>query len=302
MRQRRFLPSISLLSAFDAVLRTGSTSGAGRELNLSQSSVSRLIQTLERQLGKPLFERRRQKLVPAEGALAYGRDIANALDIIQRASMQFAAEAGTHSLSLAILPAFGARWLAPRLGDFLARHPDINITLAPRLKRFDFALGTVDAAIHFGADDWPEARHMKLFDERLVACVSPDLMARQPIRKPRDLAGLQLLQLETRRHAWERWFEANGLAAPPATGIRFDHFSTMTEAAIGGLGAALLPDYFAAPEIEEGRLVRVPARPGMSSGAYWLVWPPSRENHRPLRLFRSWLEERIADYNRASAD
>jgi len=59
MRPRRFLPSISLLNAFEAVARTGSTATAARELGLSQSTVSRLIQNLEGQIGCTLFHRQR---------------------------------------------------------------------------------------------------------------------------------------------------------------------------------------------------------------------------------------------------
>lgn len=68
MRPRRFLPSISLLSAFEAVLRTGSTAAAARELDLTQSTVSRLVQNLEQQLDRPLFECYRQKLIPIQSA------------------------------------------------------------------------------------------------------------------------------------------------------------------------------------------------------------------------------------------
>jgi LysR family transcriptional regulator, glycine cleavage system transcriptional activator len=78
MRKRRFLPSISLLSAFEAVARTGSTAMAARELDLSQSTVSRLIQTLEGQIGGALFHRHRQRLVVTEPARAHAREVARA--------------------------------------------------------------------------------------------------------------------------------------------------------------------------------------------------------------------------------
>ncbi|MFX4910576.1 LysR family transcriptional regulator, partial [Acinetobacter baumannii] len=63
------------MAAFEAVLKSGSTAAAAREMNLSQGAVSRLIQTLEEQLGRPLFERNRRRLIPTEAALNYGRDI-----------------------------------------------------------------------------------------------------------------------------------------------------------------------------------------------------------------------------------
>ena len=293
-RPRRFLPSISLLSAFEAVLRTGSTAAAARDLDLTQGTVSRLVQQLEAQLGQPLFERHRQRLVPTEAARAYGRDIARALDLIQRSSMEFAVNPGGGSLSLAILPAFGTHWLAPRLRRFAARHPGITINLATRLKRFNFAAESFDAAIHFGSDDWREADHLKLFDERLTACIAPDRLGGRPVRGVADLAGLPLLRLETRPTAWTVWFEAQGGTAPTATGgMLFDQFAPMTQAAIAGLGVALLPDYLAEPEREVGRLqaLLTPSVPG--TGAYWLVWPKARATHPPLEAFRTWIAEEV---------
>ncbi|MCY1315294.1 Glycine cleavage system transcriptional activator [compost metagenome] len=294
MRPRRFLPSISLLTAFDAVLRTGSITSAARDLDLTQSTISRLIQNLEQQLGRPLFERHRQKLTPTPTALTYGRDITRALDLIQRASMEVAANPGGGTLSLAILPAFGTRWLAPRLGEFLTKHPGVTINLATRLKRFNFAAEGFDAAIHFGTDDWLEAGHMKLFEETLTACIAPALLAQHPIEAPEDMEGLQLLQLETRTRAWKIWFAAQGAEPVSVTGMLFDQFATMTQAAISELGVALLPDYLADVEIAEGRLSPLLKRSVRGPGSYWLAWPQARANYPPLDAFRSWLSREVA--------
>jgi len=288
-RPRRFLPSISLLSAFEAVLRTGSTAAAARELDLTQGAVSRLIQNLEAQIGRPLFERHRRRLIPTEAARAYGRDITRALDTIQRASMELSANPGGGTLSLAILPAFGTRWLAPRLGGFLGAHPGVTINLATRLKRFNFEAEGFDAAIHFGADDWRDAGHMKLFEERLTACAAPALLEATPVKTVDDIRALPLLQLETRPTAWAVWFEGQGAAPGPVHGMLFDQFATMTQAAIAGLGIALLPDYLAEPEIADGRLSPLFKRGVGGVGAYWLAWPETRANYPPLEAFRAWL-------------
>lgn len=293
MRPRRFLPSISLLAAFEAVLRTGSTAAAARELNLSQGTVSRLVQNLETQIGRSLFERHRQRLVPNEAARAYGRDISRALDLIQRASMELVGNPGNCVLSLAILPAFGTRWLAPRLGAFQLLNPHITINLATRLKRFNFFAEGFDAAIHFGVDDWRDAGHLKLFDERLTACASSDFLASHPINSLEDMRGLPLLRLETRPTEWEKWFLGQGASAPAVRGMLFDQFATMAQAAISGLGVALLPDYLAEPEIREGRLAPVLKPSVEGTGAYWLVWPTARANYLPLIAFRDWLTAEI---------
>ncbi|MGL4242835.1 MAG: LysR family transcriptional regulator, partial [Beijerinckiaceae bacterium] len=85
---RRYLPSLSLLSAFEAVARTGSTQGAARELDLSQGTVSRLVQNLEAQLGVTLFLRGGRRLRPTDAALAYARDVRRAMDMIGSASLR----------------------------------------------------------------------------------------------------------------------------------------------------------------------------------------------------------------------
>lgn len=275
-------------------MRTGSVSAAAREISLTQGTVSRLIQNLEDQVGRPLFERHKQRLIPTETAHSYGRDVTRALDLIQRASMEVSTNPGGGALSLAILPAFGTRWLAPRLSKFLTRNPGVTINLATRVKRFNFAADAFDAAIHFGVDDWRDAGHMKLFDERMTACISPRLLAAHPISNVRDMDELPLLQLETRSNAWEIWFAEQGGEAPRVSGMLLDQFATMTQAAISGLGVALLPDYLADVEIEEQRLVPLMKRSVAGSGAYWLVWPRSRANYPPLEAFRTWLVSELS--------
>lgn len=293
-RPRRFLPSVSLLAAFEAVLRTGSTAAAARELDLTQGAVSRLVQSLEAQLGRPLFLRQRRRLVPTEAARAYGRDISRALDLIARASMEFSANPGGGVLSLAILPAFGTRWLAPRLPAFLSAHPGVTVNLATRLKRFNFAAESFDAAIHFGAADWRDAGHLRLFDELLTVCAAPAFLDRNPVAAAADLLTLPLLQIETRPTAWQEWFRSEGIEARAPRGMLFDQFATMTQAAIHGLGVALLPEFLAEPEIAEGRLTAVFPRRFGGVGSYWLVWPDTRAGHPPLVAFRDWIARETA--------
>ena len=292
---RRLLPSISLLTAFEAVIRTGSTLSAARDLDLTQGAVSRLIQHLEAQLGVTLFLRERRRLVPTDHALAYARDVGKALDLISRGSMRVRSSTGGGALSLAILPTFGTRWLAPRLPRFLAEHPGITINLGTRLKPFDFEEEGFDAAIHFGADDWAGAGSVELFGERLVACCSPRLLAGRRIGGARDLIGLPLLQLETRPNAWASWFAHHGVSEAVPLGMLFDQFAPMIEAVIHGFGVALLPEFMARPELAQGRLAEACGGAVPGEGSYWLVWPSVGAWYPPLQAFRSWLVAEAAD-------
>lgn len=289
-RQRRYLPSMSLLAAFEAVNRTGSTTAAAKELQLSQGTVSRLVATLEAQIGRALFIRHKKRLIPTDIAADYARDISAALDLVQRASMKAAANLGGGALSLAILPAFGTRWLAPRLGGFLGDNPGVTINLSTRLRPVDFSAERFDAAIYFGRGDLADADHLKLFDERITACVAPTSVTGRPILTVADMSRFQLFQLETRPNAWAAWFEGQGEIAPPISGMMFDQFAPMIEAAIAGLGIALLPHYLAENEIAAGRLIPVLEPAVAGTGSYWLAWPKARSTYRPLQQFRTWLE------------
>ena len=291
MRQRRFIPSLSQLLAFEAVMRHHSVTAAANELNLTQSTVSRLIKSLEEQLGKELFARQRKRLIPNTEASAYQADITRGLDIIQRASMALIANPGGGVLSLSVLPTFATRWLAPRMGKFLDQNPGISINMSTKIQRFSFMSEAFDAVIYFGNDDWPDARHTKLFDERLTACASLEFLERNPVSAPADLQNLPLLQLETRPDAWPDWFAAHQAEPPMASGMVMDQFSMMIQAAISGLGIALLPHYLARTEIAEGRLKPVLTPNVAASGAYWLAWPDTRDDFAPLARFREWISQ-----------
>lgn len=286
---RRLIPSLSLLSAFEAVCRTGSTLAAARDLDLSQGAVSRLIQNLEGQLGVVLFLREQRRLVPTDAALAYRRDVVKALDLITRGAMRLRSNTSGGAISLSVLPAFGTRWLTGRLPAFLAAHPGITINLGTRVRPFDFEEEGFDAAIHFGAEDWPNAGFAKLFDEVLVAVCAPHYLTQHPVGTAADLVGLTLLQLESRPAAWAAWFEQHKVIAAEPQGMLFDQFAPMVEAAAHGLGVALLPQFLARAEIEAGRLVSLCGAGVRGAGAYYLVWPKTGAWYPPLQAFRAWL-------------
>lgn len=292
---RRFLPSISLLSAFESVCRTGSTLAAARDLDLTQGAVSRLIQNLEAQLGVALFLREGRRLVPTDAATAYARDVVKALDLISRGSMRVRSTTGGGTLSLAILPTFGTRWLAPRLPRFLAAHPGVTLNLGTRMRPFDFEEEGFDAAIHFGGENWPNAGYQKLFDERLVACCAPGFLAEHPVSGAESLLTLPLLQLETRPTAWATWFRQHGVEGRVPSGMLFDQFGTMIQSTIYGLGVALLPEFLARSELADGRLVSAWGDATAGDGSYYLVWPRTGERYPPLEAFRRWIGDEAAD-------
>ncbi|WP_174162654.1 LysR family transcriptional regulator [Rhizobium rhizogenes] len=286
---RRFLPSLSLLSAFEAAARTGSVTVAARELDLTQSAVSRQIKALEEQLGVELFVRERQTIRLTLAGDSYAREIREALRRISSASLDLRANPNGGTLNVAILPTFGTRWLAPRLGDFLATNPGITINLVTRLSPFDFRLDSIDAAIHFGHPHWPGAELAFLMSERTVPACSPDFLARHRLVEPADFLQVPLLHLTTRPDAWERWLAANGAPASGVRGMLFDQFATAAQAAISGLGVALLPTFLIQEELKRGELVAASPNELESDERYYLACPFERLAYPPLVRFREWI-------------
>lgn len=289
---RRFLPSISALLACEAVARLGSATAAAQELSQTQSAISRQLKTLEDQIDAQLFVREGRALVLTSA----GRDyVVHVRDILMRlgsASVAAGANPLGGALNLAILPAFGMHWLAPRLADFASSHPEVTVNLSTRLAPFDFRTEAFDAAIHFGRKDWPGARHMHLMPENVVAVAAPGTVPQDA--GPEALEHLPLLHLDTRPRAWARWFAGHDLPPPRNAGMVFDQFSTMAQAAIHGLGIALLPDFVADTHLQNGALVRATEDMGQSIGDYYLVWPAERPDPASLASFRLWISTHLS--------
>ena len=285
---RRFLPSISALLAFEAVARLGSATHAATELALTQSAVSRQLKTLEEQLNVALFTRKGRSLILTPAGEAYVREVRDLLNRLAQASVAAGTNAQGGTLNLAILPAFGTLWLAPRLRDFAQSHPQVTVNLSTRLRPFSFQGSTFDAAIHFGHEDWPGVHYLPLMPETVVPVCAPSLQP-APLQTPRDMLRHPLLHLQTRPKGWARWLSALGVSTAPPQGMMFDQFSTMAQAAIHGLGVALLPTFYAKPYLDSRQLVLAAEQTTQSIGSYYLVWPQDRAETSALSAFRGWL-------------
>lgn len=289
---RRFLPSIAALRALEALDRLGSASAAAEELSLTQGAVSRQLQALEKQLSISLVQRDRKKLHLTPEAGIYAGEIRQALNMIAQSTLRVQSAPLAGSLNLAILPAFGMRWLMPRLPEFSRLHADVTINMTTRLQPFNFASEPFDAAIHFGKADWPGTKSMLLKHEQLLPVCVPQLLNKSLPLDARDILEMPLLHIQTRPTAWQDWFKSQGITprADQLGGTMYDQFSTITQAALHGLGVALMPDYLMEQDLATTRLVALQPKARETEGAYYLVWPEAKSRDPALRKFRNWLE------------
>lgn len=289
---RRHCPSLVALQAFEAVANHGSLTRAALSLCISQGAVSKQIKQLEAFLAIDLFERVRYGLVLTPAGERYLQEIAPALDRIEAATLN-AVPRPSHDgiLRITCMPTLGARWLIPKLPDFMRRYPDVHLEFLPHRYGYDFSAPELDAAIRFGDGVWPDCRADYILGKAVVPVAKPDLLA-LPVTNPEELAGMPLLQHVSAPHAWHDWMRAAGAHPEHMNkGPSFDQYSLLAEAAIAGLGVALIPACLVEEELHNGKLQRVYDVSILEQQGYYLCYPEDRAQMPELTAFREWLQE-----------
>ena len=287
---RRFLPSISGLTAFESVARHGSITAAASDLNLTQSAVSRQIQQLETLIDVKLFERVRQRVILTDAGKMYLNDVARVLLDLSSATHRTVGCAGNSgNLNLAVFPSFATRWLMPRLPDFLEQNSNVTVNLTVRSPH-DYSMDAIDGAIHYSSD-WPGAVAYHVMDGVLVPTCSPRFRDDNCVKNPDDLSRVALLHLTTRLWAWPDWFRKHGLKGHASRGARFEQWLMLSQAALHHMGVALLPMFAVEQELLEGKLVQ-PISHCLTDKAYYLIVPESKVTSPLVQSFRRWLVQK----------
>lgn len=289
---RRKIPSNAALVAFEASARHGSFARAADELSLTEGAISRQIGRLETFLGVLLFERvgNRVRLLP--NGERYAAQIRESLDRLERDSQSLMGQPSDGaSLDIATIPTFAVRWLIPRLARFREKHPNIIVNLVERMDPFVLAGSGFDAAIHFEHPAWTGMRTHRLMQETLVPVCHPELL--HGVKREVSLDSLPRLHRRQNPDAWQRYAQECEIALTnPAAGPRYDLHAMVIEAALAGLGVALVPRLYIETELAEGRLI-APWPEGESiAKTFCLILPePIRHSGEPVQFFANWLLE-----------
>ena len=290
--------AVGHLRAFEAVARHLNFRAAAEELALTQSAVSRQIQSLEEEVGAGLFLRhtRAVELTSAGAQLLVA--VNQSLPRIDGAVRQIRQSAGRKSVSLTTFASFASMWLIPRLEQFQRDHPEIDIRIDATDVPLDLEVADVDLALRYGPRATMPPQALRLFGEQLTPVVSPWLLkAAAPLKKPADLAQFALIEAGDahRTHlewlTWRRWFDERGVPRlQPRRWLYFNYAYQMVQAALTGQGVVLARLPMIAESLANGDLIE--PLPGLrmdSPMAYWLILGP-RSDHRPeIRAFRDWL-------------
>lgn len=295
---RRKIPSTAALSAFESAARHQSFTKAADELAVTQSAICRQIGSLEDFVGLKLFRRSRRGVVLTEAGAAYSRKVATRLDEVERDTLDLMARGGQDAtLELGVVPTFATKWLLPRMPLFLKQCPGITVNFTARTRPFLFDDTGFDAAIHAGQASWPGTEGLFLMHENLVAVGSPQLISPCTSIGRQDWERLPLLQQSTRPYVWRDWFGSRGMEVKgDLSGPRFELFSMLAEAAVHGIGIALIPRMLIEDELQRGILVQIVDHAYLSDRSYYLIYPEQKSEDVPLAAFRNWIVTQARQY------
>ncbi len=290
-----------------------SFSHAATELNVTQGAISRQIKTLEDYLGVILFRRLPRALELTDDGQQYLTHVHHAFEQLYRATEAILDGRRTVTLNANVLPTFAMRWLIPRLPQFTAAHPSIEVRMVTSIKPADFRLEDNDIAIRVGpglpgpegrvpspidlvmTNDWSDVRAVPLLPDELIVVCAPALRdgnaaSGAPLNDPADLKHHTLLSTASRDKAWTYWFRMMGTGEiePKATAA-YGHFFMTVQAAVEGKGVAIVPRILVESELDAGMLVLPFENASVAAGSYYLLCRESQWQTPKVSKFREWI-------------
>lgn len=284
---------LNALRAFEASARLQSFTRAGLELRVSQTAISHQVKALEERLGVELFERLPRGVNLTEEGQALVPVLSDAFRRMSATLKRFEDGNFREVLTLGIVGTFATGWLLPRLKDFSAANPQIDLRLRTNNNRADILADGLDCFIRFGDGAWHGTNAVKLMSAAMSPVCAPAIATR--LVTPGDLANFPLLR-SYRIDEWALWFQAVSLPAPRTSGWMFDSSLTMVEAVAQNAGVGLVPVGMFQSDLKSGRIFQ-PFQAGVSIGSYWLTWLKSREETGAMQKFRHWLETETKSEN-----
>ncbi|UWQ22291.1 LysR family transcriptional regulator [Jannaschia sp. W003] len=286
MTDWRDMPSLAALRAFEAAARRRSLSAAAAELNVTHAAVSHHVRALEADLGAALLRREGRGMAPTDEGAGLAAALGEGFETIREAVARLRDAEADRPLQLSVTPAFATNWLVPRIGDFWARHPEIDLNILPARQLVDLRRDGVDVAIRFGTGPWPPYAAEVLTDEAFWVVAHPRLVAGWRVEGVGDLMGEDWMMDRALRER-TALLAAEGVEEG-ALRMRLFNSSAMVMSAVReGLGVTLQPCSLVAREVAEGGLVRLLSLESPGLG-YHVVTDPRRPSPRTRTLVR-WL-------------
>ncbi|CAN5476677.1 LysR substrate-binding domain-containing protein [soil metagenome] len=290
------LPPLDAIRGFVAVARRMSITLAAQDLCLTQSAVSRQIQSLESHLGTPLLIRRHRGIALTDAGERLLRLASPWLDRLADYGESLRSDSRVRPVTITAAISVTSLWILPRLGNFQEAHPNIDVRVSANNRPLDLKNEGIDLAIRYARKADVPADALRLFGEKIVPVANRKVAARA-FKNPNSLLNEVLLELDERVLPWLRWSDwltAIGMPdAKPKAYLHLNHYDQLVRAAIEGQGVALGRVALVMPMLRDGRLVALTSSGlGDSDYAYWLI-DASSSQRAEVCVFRDWIIDEI---------
>jgi DNA-binding transcriptional LysR family regulator len=293
------LPSLDLIRGFEAAARNLSFTKAAEELYVTQSAVSRQVKMLEEHLGIELFERRHRALLLTETGQEFYRAATSAMKLLAESASRIKDRGQNRILTVSATIGFISLWLIPRLAEFRALHPEIDIRIDANNKMHDLRQGDIEVAIRYCPTEMAPEGAVKLFGEEVLPVCSPKILTRsKPLQTAEDLQHHVLLHLDIQDAkavpwlTWTVWLEVMQAAhIKPHGALRFNQYDQVIQAALDGQGVALGSSALVRHLLRDGRLIAPLPKASKSQRAYFALTAPQHEHRADVIAFVNWLKE-----------
>lgn len=259
-------------------------------MGVSRVAVSRQIAELEEAIGQQLFVRNHRTVTLTRQGEAFAASVGPAMQTIGEALDRHRRATGLRRISVTVTTAFATYWLMPRLIDFGARHPDIEVNLVVSDRYLDLEAEAIDVAVRYTPDVPTASGWSPLMQETILPVYSPRYEPRTALERVEDLLNERLLYLSGRYRpeaGWNHWFSRHGLLAPEAgSKVLVNTYINMLQAAIEGQGIALAGRPLVDRYLEDGTLLTPPAIAPLQRDNYYLFLRPGQES---AVTFGAWI-------------
>jgi DNA-binding transcriptional LysR family regulator len=293
-------PPARALAALSALSSLGSLTMAAERLGVTRSALSHRIAELEQRLGVALVRKQGRRLALTEDGERLLAGMGDALERIDAAVRPFRRDRG--EIRVSTVTTFASHWLIPRLAEFQAAHPRIEVTISTTTRPVDLGREDVDAAIRHGRGNWKGLVSTLLFAETLVPIASVAVADRIRSRSRQGWRGEALIRARSRFVDWTRWQQAAGAPAPgKVKWLTVETRAQALDAALAGAGIALMDMAYIGPHVAAGRIRMLASQPLRLPTGYYYVQAPKPRNAQMLDSFRDWIAEAARPFREPAA-
>jgi len=283
------LPSLNVLTVFEAAARHLSFKNAADELCISSPAVSHQIKVLEKQLEVSLFKRLNRALELTPVGQTYYEEIRGALKQLNQATNRVIEKEERASFRINSIPFITNSLLVPHIQQFQNKNPDLIVKITSQVQRTGFFLDDTDVAIRHKKGDEPGLHYEKLTPILITPVCSPEYLKKQCPTNSSELEKFRQIRLSSDKHSWPYWLSVREKNLSPEEELCLDNYQAVLDAVKQGLGVAMgyLPSLV--PLLESGELVLPFPNQICEFNSLYLVYSKTEKSNPKIQSFQSWL-------------